>query len=162
MKFMFFSSDILLKNKISLEKNINFIYNCFVCCNHTCYCVGMVSVTSASLYAIKVDPRSTSEVLFHGIPRNWLWQFRLNLTLIRLLIWNYALTCMYSKVLGFGYCLNIRISFLMLESRDKKFCSYISHQPWCIQMSESTFYIAKNNAFISFVQYELSKSVIVA
>ena len=31
-------------------KNINFIYNRLFCCNHTCYCVGMVSVESASHY----------------------------------------------------------------------------------------------------------------
>ena len=36
-------SDILLKN-------INFIYNRLFCCNHTCYCVGMGSVTSVSRY----------------------------------------------------------------------------------------------------------------
>ena len=46
MKIMYFSmqyrySDILLKN-------INFIYNRLFRCNHVCYCVGMVSVTSAS------------------------------------------------------------------------------------------------------------------
>ena len=45
MKFMHFSikyrySDILLENK-------NFIYNCLFFCNPTCYCVDMVSVTSA-------------------------------------------------------------------------------------------------------------------
>ena len=45
--------DYLYFNKISLrqyfiENNINFIYNCLCCCNQTCYCVGMVSVTSAS------------------------------------------------------------------------------------------------------------------
>ena len=49
MKFMYFSikycySDILLK------KNINFIYSCLLCSNHTCYCVNMVSVTSVSRY----------------------------------------------------------------------------------------------------------------
>ena len=48
MKFMYFSikyldSDILLEN-------INSIYNRLVCCNQSCYCVGMVSVTSASRY----------------------------------------------------------------------------------------------------------------
>ena len=47
-EFTYFSiryrySDILLKN-------INFIYNRLLCCNHTFYCVGMVSVTSASRY----------------------------------------------------------------------------------------------------------------
>ena len=36
-------SDILLKN-------INFIHNHLFCCNHICYCVGMVSVTSGSCY----------------------------------------------------------------------------------------------------------------
>ena len=47
MKFMYFSikyrnSDILLKK--------NFIYNRLFCCNHTCYRVNMVYVTSASRY----------------------------------------------------------------------------------------------------------------
>ena len=36
-------SDILLKK----NNNINFIYNHLFCCDHTCYCVNMVSVTSA-------------------------------------------------------------------------------------------------------------------
>ena len=31
-------------------KKINFIYSCLLCFNHTCYCVNMVSVTSASRY----------------------------------------------------------------------------------------------------------------
>ena len=47
-------SDILLKN-------INFIYNCLFCCNHSCYCVNMVSVTPASHYitsASHYHPRS--------------------------------------------------------------------------------------------------------
>ena len=48
MKFMFFSikysySDILLKN-------YKLPSSCLFCCNHTCYCVNMVSVTSASHY----------------------------------------------------------------------------------------------------------------
>ena len=33
-----------------LLKNINFIYNRLFCCNRTCYCVNMVSVTSSSRY----------------------------------------------------------------------------------------------------------------
>ena len=48
MKFMYFSikfpySDILLKK----TTETSFLTVCF-CCNHTCNCVGMVSVTSAS------------------------------------------------------------------------------------------------------------------
>ena len=48
MKFKFFSikyrySDILLKkHKLHLSR--------LFCCNHTCYCVNMVSVMSASCY----------------------------------------------------------------------------------------------------------------
>ena len=38
-----------------IEKiNINFIYNRLFCCNHTCYCVGMISVTSVSSYVTSV------------------------------------------------------------------------------------------------------------
>ena len=55
---------------ILLEKH-KFIDNHLFCCNHTCYCVNMVSVTSASRYMtqrhviyriIKVDPRCPSVV----------------------------------------------------------------------------------------------------
>ena len=35
---------------ILLKKYINIIYNRLLCRNHTCHCVGMVSVTSASRY----------------------------------------------------------------------------------------------------------------
>ena len=56
-------------------KNINFIYNRLFCCNHTCYCVGIVSVTSASRY------QSRSSMCIRGLiprnPRNWPRQFRL-------------------------------------------------------------------------------------
>ena len=48
MKFMYFSIKYCYSN--ILLKNINFIYNHMFCCNHTCYCVNMVSVTSASGY----------------------------------------------------------------------------------------------------------------
>ena len=62
MSVMYFSikySDNLLKKKHS------FIYNRLFCCNHTCYCVGMVSVTSASRY------QSRSSMYIRGlIPRN--------------------------------------------------------------------------------------------
>ena len=41
-------------NKISLERYFiekkNFIYNRLFCCNHNCYCVNMVSVTSVPRY----------------------------------------------------------------------------------------------------------------
>ena len=75
MKFMFFSieyrySDILLKkHKLHLS--------CLFCCNHTCYCVNMVSVTSVSCYltsASHYHPRyqSRSSMYIRGlIPRNF-------------------------------------------------------------------------------------------
>ena len=75
MKFMYFSikyrySDILLKN-------INFIYNRLFCCDHTCYCVNMVSVTSASRYITSTSRyhtryQSRSSMYICGlIPRNF-------------------------------------------------------------------------------------------
>ena len=57
-------SDILLK------KNINFIYYNLICRNHTCYCVNMVSVTSASRYHPCYQSRSWSDSTeFRGIGR---------------------------------------------------------------------------------------------
>ena len=71
-------------NKISLqryfiEKNINFIYNGYrlFCCNHTGYCVNMVSVTSAtrvhplyesrySMYIRGLIPRKKIPVIGRG------------------------------------------------------------------------------------------------
>ena len=85
MKFMYFSIkyryiDILLKkHKLHLNR--------LFCCNHTCYCVNMVSVTSASRYIRSAsryhpryqrDPWCTYVVWFHGILRNWPSQFRLS------------------------------------------------------------------------------------
>ena len=75
MKFMYFSikyrySDILLK-KHELR------LNCLFCCNHTCYCVNMVSVTSASCYIMSAScyhPRyksRTSMYISALIPRNF-------------------------------------------------------------------------------------------
>ena len=60
-------SDILLKN-------INFAYNRLLYCNHTCYCVGFVSVASTSRYVTSAS-RYQSRFLMHIrglIPRNWL------------------------------------------------------------------------------------------
>ena len=64
------------KKLIANSKNINFIYNRLFCCNHTCYSVGMVAVTSeshnvtsASRYQkqiLNVHLRSDSTE-FHGI-----------------------------------------------------------------------------------------------
>ena len=75
MKFMFFLikyryNDILLKkHKLHLSR--------LFCCNHTCYCVNMVSVTPASRYitsASRYHPRyqRRSPMFIHGlIPRNF-------------------------------------------------------------------------------------------
>ena len=70
MKFMYCSiiyrySDILLKKH-------NFIYNRLFCCNHTCYCVGMVSVTSASSYVTAASRNQNRSLMYIPglIPRN--------------------------------------------------------------------------------------------
>ena len=71
MKIMYFSikyhnSDILL------TKIMNLIYNCLFCYNHTCYCVSMASVTSASCYVTSASRyQSRSSMYIRGmIPRN--------------------------------------------------------------------------------------------
>ena len=88
MKFMYFS----IKNSaiaILYWKNINFIYNRLFCCNHT-YCVGIVSVTSASHYVTSASHyQSRSSMFIRGwIPRNWPRQFRLVIwSISRWLLW---------------------------------------------------------------------------
>ena len=77
-------SDILLKkHKLHLNR--------LFCCNHICYCVIMVSVTSASRYITSAScyhPRyqSRSSMYFRGfipqISRNWPRQFRLSMGLL--------------------------------------------------------------------------------
>ena len=79
---MFIGSEVFL-NKISLYSdillkiNINFIYNHLFCCNHICYCVSMVSLTSAPRYiatASRYHPRyqSRSSMYIRGlIQRNF-------------------------------------------------------------------------------------------
>ena len=68
MKYRF--SDILLKKH---KRHLRRLF----CCNHTCYCVNMVSVTSASrciMSASRYHPRyqSKSAMYIHGlIPRNF-------------------------------------------------------------------------------------------
>ena len=81
MKFLYFSikcryGDIFLKKK---TKHINFIYNRLFCCNHTCFCVCMVSVTSASRYVTSASRyQSRSSMYTRGlIPLNWPMQFQL-------------------------------------------------------------------------------------
>ena len=46
------------------------------CCNYTCYCVGMVSVTSASRYVTSASRyQSRSSMYIRGlVPRDWLRQ----------------------------------------------------------------------------------------
>ena len=71
MKFMYFSIKYC-NGDILLEKNMNFIYSRLFCCNHTCYCVGTVSVTSASHYVMSASHyQSRSSMYIRGlIPRN--------------------------------------------------------------------------------------------
>ena len=64
MKFMYFS--------------IKYHYNRLICCNHTSYCVNMVSVTSASRYI-------TSESRYH--PH---YQSRSTLYIRGLIPWNFG------------------------------------------------------------------------
>ena len=76
----------ILLNQIN---NINLIYNRLLCCHNNCCLAAItlvVCVTSASRYitsascftrVINIDPRCTSVVWFHGIPRNAPRQFRL-------------------------------------------------------------------------------------
>ena len=75
MKFMFFSikyryNDILFKKHKLHSSRFGF------CCNRTCHCVNMVSVTSASRYHPRYQNRSSISI--RGlIPRNWPRSFRL-------------------------------------------------------------------------------------
>ena len=76
MKFMYFSIEKHKLNAIVFEKHDS-IYNRLFCCNHTCYCVNMVSVTSAPRYitsASRYHPRyqSRSSMYIRGlIPLNF-------------------------------------------------------------------------------------------
>ena len=66
MKFMFFS----IKYRYILLKNIIFIFKRSFCRKHTCYCVNMVYMTSASRYHPRYQSRSSMYI--QGlIPRNF-------------------------------------------------------------------------------------------
>ena len=56
----------------SLKPNLNLVYNRLFCCNHTCYCVGMVYVKSAAHYVTSASRyQSRSLMYIRGlIPRN--------------------------------------------------------------------------------------------
>ena len=82
-----------------IEKNththINFIYNRLFCCNHTCYCVNMVSVTSASRY---ITPGSRYPPLYQSRPSMY----------IRGLIpWNFAELAEVVPIATFGVNLHL-------------------------------------------------------
>ena len=68
-------SDILLKKKNTHTHKLHL--SRLFCCNHTCYCVNMVSVTSASRYITSASRyhlryQSKSSMYIHGlIPRNF-------------------------------------------------------------------------------------------
>ena len=68
---------IIRENPPQFENRI-MVRVCLFCCNHTCYCVNMVSVTSASRYltsATRYHPRyqSRSSMYIRGlIPQNFL------------------------------------------------------------------------------------------
>ena len=70
--------------KSDIERNINFIYNHLFCCNHTCNCVGMVTVMSASHYVTSASYyQSRSSMYIRGlIPWNGLRQFRLRMAIL--------------------------------------------------------------------------------
>ena len=62
-----------------LYVSIKYRYSRSFCCNHTCYCVGIVTVTIASRYVTSASRcQSRSSMCIRGlIPRNWTRQFRL-------------------------------------------------------------------------------------
>ena len=74
-----FLKKLSIKYRYLKEQNINFIYNRLFCCHHSYYCVGMVSVMSASRYVTSASRyQSKSSMFIRGlIPRNWPRQFRL-------------------------------------------------------------------------------------
>ena len=75
MMLMYFSLKYRFSG-ISLKRH-QLHYNCFFCCDHTCYCGNMISVTSASFYltsASRYLPRCQSRSLMYIrglIPRNF-------------------------------------------------------------------------------------------
>ena len=66
-----------------LLKNIIFIYNRLCCCNKTCYCISIVSVTSASRYVTSASRYQSRFLMYiRGlIPQNKPRQFRLVVTM---------------------------------------------------------------------------------
>ena len=70
-----FTTDLQIVNyysTITAIADLFLNYNRLFCCNHTCYCVGMVAVTSASRYvtsASRYQSRSSIYIL-SLIPRN--------------------------------------------------------------------------------------------
>ena len=64
MKFMYFSIKYR-SSDISLKQH-QLHYNCLFCCDHTCYCGNMISVTSASFYITSVSrylPRISKKII---------------------------------------------------------------------------------------------------
>ena len=110
MKFMHFSikyrfSDILLKkHKLHLNR--------LFCCNHTCYGINMVPVTSASRYITSAPyyhlryPSRSSMYIRGLISRNWPRQFGLLLQLHILFIVSFFLIH-YRSLANFVYCSSI-------------------------------------------------------
>ena len=78
--YEFFNKILLYRYFIG--KNINFTYNRLFCCNQTCYCVGMVSVTPVSHYVTSASRyQSRSSMYIRSlIPCNWPMQFWLWMT----------------------------------------------------------------------------------
>ena len=113
MKFMYF-----------IEKHINLIYNHFFCCSHTNYCVGIVSVTSASRYVTSASRyQSRTSMYIRGlIPRNRPRQ-------VRLVVKSLMYYCnIYSKLQHIitGQNLRIRFTFKMITQFDISIADIIS------------------------------------
>ena len=52
-----------------MKKNISFIYSHLFCCNHMCYCICMVSVTSAPHNVTSVSDSQVITCVFKAVPR---------------------------------------------------------------------------------------------
>ena len=131
---MYFSIKFLLKN-------INCIYNSLFCCNHTCYCVNMDSVTSASRNITPVSryyPRHQSRSLMYIralIQRNFT---ELAEVVLIGIFWSYSLVLfLFLKI--FIYCIfwslgnqyNVESLSLLSSSNTPNFAA-IWH--WCLAM----------------------------
>ena len=73
-----------MENRFFIEKYKRHL-SCLFCCNHSCYCVNMVSVTPVTLYITSVSRYITPASRYH--PR---YQSRSSMYIRGLIPWNFA------------------------------------------------------------------------